>query len=479
MHITISFNVKNHIEVSESWPIKIGNVTFSLDRKDDVVQKVCISYSGVGTEHAPKITPSTSTGIHHELIVGAGPYVGFAIRQVMSWQTVVSGLQTFDLNFDDYELTFRPENVDEEKQIPIRSFRRSARGLLDSCDFEQIGRAFCVGFANNSRVESVSHFREGRIAYEAGRFVDSYNNMFLFLETRYCDGKTKTAQQVELLSDNPIFVASLNQALSLVPSRDFSASKHLTELIDTTKSIKEKIKSIVLLRGSLRHHSLKSSQRWDPNKQDEYEFPARFLGLVVGHIVTGESIDDIYAPKTLQQFRDISIKGGYETNITASTVRLEKQPALRLDISCPTTVMSSALGLSLARETITACKKASQLPDTVKIEAIQSKTGMELFIIELGLWAFTQERKIQVDATANSIQCELEHFQPPIYVKHEFSLPIRERMIIISSAWELLESCFNWIEQKDPTTRILSLKLNLKGKREPIVRYRVGVQVCK
>lgn len=64
MHITISFNVKNHVEVSESWPIQIGNVTFSLDRKDEVVQKVCISYSGVGTEHAPKITPSASTGIH-------------------------------------------------------------------------------------------------------------------------------------------------------------------------------------------------------------------------------------------------------------------------------------------------------------------------------------------------------------------------------------------------------------------------------
>src|SRR5690606_1519320 len=123
-----------------------------------------------------------------------------------------------------------------------------------------------------------------------------------------------------------------------------------------------------------------------------------------------------------------------------------KQPALRLDISCPTTVMSSALGLSLARKTITACEKASQLPDTVKIEAIHSKTGMELFIIELGLWAFTQERKIQVDATASSIQCELEHFQYPAYVKHEFSLPVREDTITISSAWKLLESCFNWIE---------------------------------
>ena len=479
MHITISFNVKNHVEVSESWPIQIGNVTFSLNRKDDVVQKVCISYSGVSTEHAPKMTSSTSTGIHHELIVGAGQYVGLAIRQMMSWQTVISGLQTFDLSFDDYELTFRPESVDEEKKIPIKSFRRSAREMPDSCDFEQIGRAFCVGFASDSRVESVSHFREGRIAYEAGRFVDSYNNMFLFLETRYCDGKTKTAQQVELLSNNPILVNSLNQALSLVPSRDFSASKHLTELIDTTKDIKEKIKSIVLLRGSLRHHSLKSSQRWDPNKQDEYEFSARFLGLVVGHIVTEESLGDIYAPKILQQFRDVSIKGGYESNITASTVRLEKQPALRLDISCPTTVMSSALGLSLARETIAACDKASQLPDTVKIEAMHSKTGMELFIIELGLWAFTQERTIQIDAAASSIQCELEHFQSPIYVKHEFSLPFREGMITINSAWELLESCFNWIEQKDPTTRILSLKLNLKGKLEPIVRYRVGVQVRK
>ena len=127
---------------------------------------------------------------------------------------------------------------------------------------------------------------------------------------------------------------------------------------DTTR---EKIRALVLLRGKLRHHSLKSPQRWDPNKQNEYEGAARFLGSVVGDIVIKESLDDIYGPAALQSFREISVSTGHETKIKVNTHRLNKERMLALDMSYPTTVLSSKLCLSALRNALQACKHVKRM----------------------------------------------------------------------------------------------------------------------
>lgn len=53
MIITIAFSVKNYVEVMESWPIKIDNLIFTLERKDNIVQKVCVSFPNIAIENAP------------------------------------------------------------------------------------------------------------------------------------------------------------------------------------------------------------------------------------------------------------------------------------------------------------------------------------------------------------------------------------------------------------------------------------------
>ncbi|AHG62873.1 hypothetical protein [Advenella mimigardefordensis] len=480
MIVTIAFEVKNYVEVMESWPIKIGNTTFFLDRDGDVVKKVCLSYANVGIENAPTFTNSPEIGARAKINISCGEYSMLAIQQILSWQAVVSGVQVFDLDLDNYELRFRPESIEEQKKIPIKSFRHSRDNAQGStCDFEQIGRAFCVGHIEDSRIESVSHYREGRLAYKAGRYIDSYNNMFLFLESRYCDGKTKTGQQVELLSSNKIVCESLKDTISDMRNLDVATSKHLHGVFENKGNLRESIHTLVLLRGKLRHHSLKSPQRWDPNKQNEYEMPARFLGAVVGYITSTESLNEIYAPEPVKQFRDISVNSGFETKIRVLTNRLEYKPSLELSLSYPTIFMSSQVSLNAVRRAIDSCDNGSQLADTVKLEAIHSQTDLEVFIVELGLWAYTKSRILSAETAVNHIRCSFEHFHASTVVKHEFSFLIEEKQINIACAWRLLIDCFDWIEKKDPTTRILSLKFFLNSERRPIVSYRVGAQIKK
>ncbi|MGY4399195.1 hypothetical protein ACVWZA_004408 [Sphingomonas sp. UYAg733] len=162
MIVTVAFDVKNHVEVMEGWPIKTGEMTFFLEREANVLKRVCLAFSGVDMAHAPNVQPASSEAAHPHITINGGGYVVLARRNIMNWQAVVSGIQIVDLDYDNYELRFHGENVDEDAKIHIKSFRSNYDlSLNHECDFEQIGRAFCVGKISDDRIESTSHFREG------------------------------------------------------------------------------------------------------------------------------------------------------------------------------------------------------------------------------------------------------------------------------------------------------------------------------
>ncbi|WP_394691493.1 hypothetical protein [Hoeflea sp.] len=478
MIITVAFNVKNHVEVMEGWPIKSGDMTFFLEREDNVLKRVCLAFSDVGIQHAPSITPPSDEGGKTHIKISGGEYAELAREALMSWQAVVSGLQIIDLDFDNYELRFRAENINEEPHVHVKSFKHSVDKALNiACDFEQVGRAFCVGPVSSDRIESTSHFREGRIAFEAGRYVDAYNNMFLFLETRYCDGKTGNDKQTDLLLKQKLLCSIIEQTAEEFSKQIALAPKDKFNLFKPDDSTRDKIKTLVLLRGKLRHHSLKSPHRWDPNKQNEHESAARFLGAVVSDIVSKESIDDIYAPATLEKFQEISVGTGYETKIKVITSRRKKERTLALEMSYPTTVVSSRLCLATVRNAIEACEKEEQLADTVRFEATLSRADLELFSLDFDVWAYTEIRAIEIEKPIGLIRCSFEHFRAGAISKNEFSIPDQRRRLTILDVWQLLRLSFDHIEQREPTTRIMSLKLFLNDSAKAIIAYRVGAQV--
>lgn len=395
----------------------------------------------------------------------------------MNWQAVVSGQQIVDLDYDNYELRFHAEKLSEESSIHIKSFRSNSGNVLNrECDFEQIGRAFCVSQISDDRIESTSHFREGRLAYGAGRYIDAYNNMYLFLETRFCDGKTGNERQTDLLLEQVELREAVENNAKVFSKQKPTGTRAFShfKLNDTTR---DKIRALVLLRGKLRHHSLKSPQRWDPNKQNEYEAAARFLGAVVGDIVIKESLDDIYGPAALHSFREISVATGHETKIKVNTHRLNREPMLALDMSYPTTVVSSKLCLSSLRSAVEACEKEGQLGDTVRLQASSSRSELELFSLDFDVWAYTQDRAIETKDQIGSVRCGFEHYQAGLIARHEFSIPVSGSKLSIPDVWKLLQQCFDHIEETDPTTRILSLKLYLRDGDKAFVAYRVGAQV--
>ncbi|MEP3295334.1 MAG: hypothetical protein ABJO27_02400 [Pseudoruegeria sp.] len=475
MILSVVFDVKNYVEVMEGWPLRQDNMTFYLEREGNVLKRVRLSFSGVGIEYAPSFTQSSEAADRSNLKIKDGGYLALARKRIMSWQAVVSGIQVVDLDYDSFEMRFHAENIEEESRIHLKSFKPSYDQALNSaCDFEQIGRAFCADPISDDRIESTSHYREGCLAFESGRYVDAYNNMFLFLETRYCDGKTKTAQQVELLFSNKALCERIEVADKERIASNQTQKNEKFDLFKSNDSVRDKIKALVLLRGKLRHHSLKSPYRWDPNKQDKHKGEARFLITVVLDIVIKESLNDIYALGPREKFREQSVSSGNEIKIALKTQRVKSEPALVLNISYPTTVVSSLLCLNTVRHAIKECERGGQLADTVKFEALHSGRNLELFSIDFDVWAHTITRELKTTEPIEFIRCSFERSRAELITRHEFSIPRQGNNLTILDVWMLLKRSFDHIENKDPTTRIMSLKLFINDRTKSIVSYRVG-----
>ena len=462
----------------EGWPIQNGDVRLFLEMKGDFVEAVCASYSGQDIEKAPKVTTSPGQSIAAHVHLPENGKMSDAISRVLNWQSVVSGIQIFDIDFDDYEIRYRAESDDEEDKIHVSSFSSPSQEALNfECDFEQIGRAFCVDRISDERIESTSHYRDARLALEAGRNIDAYNGMYLFLETRYCNGKTGTARQVEELLKSRAFLSSLNNAISEMPQGTRKCPK-LAKVFDKSSTQKEQVKSIVELRGHLRHHSLKSPHRWDPNQQHEYRAAAIFLGAVVGHIVINESLSDIYSVPALKRFRELSVSSGNEIKLTVKCNRLEQKRWLSLDMSYPSTVVSSKLCLATVRNALQACDEDGQIADTVRISADASRTKLEVFSVELGVWAYSKERALKLNqATENIVCCQFERSSSGSVFYETFDIRIDIAILDIRAAWAILLRVLDRIEKIDPTTRIMRLKLFLNATSIPFVNYAVGAQV--
>lgn len=478
MIVAVAFDVKNYIEVMEGWPLTQENVRFFLEREGIVLKRVCLSFSGVSAEYAPVFAPENETISSARISTNHGDYVNLARKRIMNWQAVISGLQVVDLDYDSYEIRFNAENSEEESRIHLRSIKTEYDKSLNCAhDFEQIGRAFCADLIPDDRIESTAHYREGRLAFEAGRYVDAYNNMFLFLETRYCEGKTSAKEQVKLLSKNQDVCLSIEKAAFEFFKSNQTKSKERFGLFSSDSSIEEKIRKIILLRGKLRHHILKSPDRWDPNKQDVHKGEARFLTAVVHGIVIKESLSDIYAPTSLEKFRKQSVSSGNEVKIKLKTHRASFGRALELNLSYPTTVVSTLMCVNTVREAVACCEKNGQLADTVKFEAVHGKQGLELLSVDFDVWAYTATGKLVVTKPIEFIRCDFEYFRSGLVARQEFSVPFRGITLAILEVWKLLMLSFDHIENVDPTTRIISLKLYINDGTKSFVSYRVGASV--
>jgi hypothetical protein len=191
MIFSIAFPILNKVQVKHPWPVSVGNQTFFIKTKDELATAVGIQYSGVSIDVAPVFEKAALPGGTAQIKLGSSAHSIVAERDLRAWQSLLTAYVLIDIDFDSPTLEFRPENDDEKSRIVIHNFSRTKNEIVrGSVEFGILGRAFLGREKGRDLIEVMALFREANKALFSERYIDAYNQFYLFLETQFCEGQT-------------------------------------------------------------------------------------------------------------------------------------------------------------------------------------------------------------------------------------------------------------------------------------------------
>ena len=474
MIVTIKFKVKNKVQIEPHFPVEGKGSTLFLETDDGVLTSVGIVRKGVDVKHAPQFrSPEPAEGAAHPtLSVETGLFQVLAEHELREWQAVLAAYVIIDIDFDDVSSTFTPESEAERDAIKVTALHHAA-GERDRnpIEFEHIGRAFLMRDQASARLEDVAHFRDASVAQSAGRNVDAYNGYFLFLETRYCDGKTKKNEQVKRLSAAPVFVEKLKSAVESFRSEFVGKNSRLPVAECDGTDVSKLIEEIILLRGELRHHSLNSPRRWDPNNVKKYELEARFLGAVCGYILLEELFLRTYESDVTSAFVEQAHRHNFQLALLIHRLGFDEAQIVPIRMTYPVSREDIRTASSAFSNALDATRSTHGLTQLRSLICVSEKRKIELFTATIGRAFENTQGKVPV---GTSIRASIEYVHNGMVSSGGFKLTTGDPALDREGAWDLGAQCMDHFFKTTPDNELLSMKVVAETSRLEVFSFRVG-----
>ena len=391
MRTSVKFKVLNDVKVDQNWPVKIGKRTFSLETDGLSLKHIVCSIDNQPIEFAPILVKGSQGGL--PTIHANSLWVKFVEQDLKSWQAVLCAYIDIDIDFQNYEMEFFPENEEEEKIDIITPFKigQVKNISAEPYEFTTLGRAF-LALDHGQELSSVMTFyREGKSDLFGDRFVSAYNNYFLFLESLFCKGKTKTSSAAEKLLSDTNFSNALDKAVNNLKeeskiSRPSDQRSFIPKELSYNSSKRELTESIVSLRGKLRHHNKHSSVKWDPTNQEKYKNEAYFLATIVQEIAFEMGTSHLWTDEVAERFQKMSKKMGVELKVRVSMELIAGDETFSrlLDLSIPSLGLSAKLATFVLGNALELAAENDPHASILSIRAYRLPNGPELFRYDLG-----------------------------------------------------------------------------------------------
>lgn len=475
MIATYEFKILNKVIFSENWPVKLQNKTLSFEETDGMITSVKIAVKANAKDFLPKITPNPSKGVSALIEYRDSILFTDALDTLLSWQASVVPFAPISVDFDTPKISFTLEPGEEVEEDTSFGLTTSYNNEAVTCDFENVAKAFLIGTKSELETQSLAFFREGRLAFLAGRFIDSYLNYFLYLETKYCDGKTGNAKQSELLSKNVLLQKMLDEKCSSFGSQNQGDPK-LQRVYDKKLDYFNRFKALVELRGKLRHHSLKHKQRWNPNNHKPYEQAALFLGALVGGQILEEGISSLYSKPNEKKFFEAAESSFATTEVINKIISITPKGSMNFNIILPCKTLNPRSVANCIKATLKNSAQAVDLDSVVRIDAITKAFSLKAYEARLGPWCFSVDRTLKLEKSdiikINSDFRERGgHFRN---IEFEATQWLTSTSVSMGDAWSLLEKSLLHIETVHPPALIHKIEVIVKNHRVPIISYYLG-----
>jgi hypothetical protein len=232
----------------------------------------------------------------------------------------------------------------------------------------------------------MSFFIRGNGDLRTGRYVDAYNNFFLFVETQFLRS-TDTKKAVASLLASAEFMAGLQASVDAVGKNrqqkpmifDDALRRWATDPLPL-------VKEIVLLRGKLRHHSLRHQERGDPTKHGAHEEEAHFLARVAQAIAFPETVNvflnEPYQGRFLAMADEVHQTIVVNVRITA---RFNEQiHDVALNMKFPQRSPSLQLAREVLNRSLSTFDERSPGAQLIALRATIAGSGVELLRFEVG-----------------------------------------------------------------------------------------------
>jgi hypothetical protein len=146
------------------------------------------------------------------------------------------------------------------------------------------------------------------------------------------------------------------------------------------------VKEIIELRGLLRHHSLNSPYRWNPDRQEDYEKEATFLSLVAYELAFPKTSGKLWEAPLLEQFSSLAAEMHMTTTVHVR-LTIKEGDHIRdvgLDLTFPQRIHDAQLAHAVLTKALEEFDQKSPGAELFGMRAWIKSKGTELFRYDLG-----------------------------------------------------------------------------------------------
>ena len=389
MKLSVSFPIKNEVFIRDPFPISVGAKSYFLKVEGEVAKEVSVTWTGVSPQLADQIEGSNQKDISFNIeTTNSRQFLLLAEYDIRAWQSLLTPYTLIDIDFDAPTTSFMPENVSEAELIKVHSssVRRHSPRVRGKEAFEIYGRAFLAIDRGREQVELMAHYRDAYLALQVGRSIDAYNGFYLFIESQFCRGRTGTQAVVRELMKHEEFVSAISRAVTDFKAQKRAKSIRLASVISDATTTEKIIEEIVELRGALRHHSLGSPNRWDPNKQEKYDVEAGFIAQVCFNIAFPKTTLRIWDSPYVEQFMEQakSANSNIELSVIVTLRRGDQAAEQRFGLNYPQAGMDAPLARTVLDKILEIIDKQAPDGEIFAIRVHNKRTGTELLRYDVG-----------------------------------------------------------------------------------------------
>ena len=390
MRYTLSFKVKNSVIVVDPIPIKVGNASFFVTHEDNRMKSVGMFLESLPSSLAPRtrmLDPKKpGDAAMHIHTADLTPHQTAITDSIRAWQATLAPLTVVELDYHNPTEAFSAEEGEPDPGLyEITSGKAEVVHGFE--DFGIYARAFLLSPTKQELVEPMVFYVEGMRAFHEERLVYAYNSLFLFLESMLGDGKFKEKAIVDAFMASPQLLLSLREARKTIQELKETRRKDLHLSFDLeTLDDRQVFREIVLLRGKLRHHSIKNKGRWNPQDIEAFRDDVYLLSLL-SHGVCKSHVNEIFSDdlshKYLQYAEEWKNKVSLLVEVTfdeAGAARVV--PAARLNY--PQKSLTAELAITAMQQALNAVREKFPDKSVLACRIINDKSGVELCRYAIG-----------------------------------------------------------------------------------------------